>query len=74
MKVNKNVMSALQRKTAEEIAEKKGLSFCVTVANNTKGEREITVERFEKDFRENYQQRNFKTYPELTSWLKSFSI
>lgn len=71
MKVNKNTMSALQRKTAEDIASKKGLSLCVTVAHNTKGEREIVVERFEGDYSYLHF---FETYPGLITWLKTFTL
>lgn len=70
MKVNKNVMSALQRKTAEDIASKKGLSFCVTMAYDTKGEREIMVEVFQWDY--SYL-KNFETYSELITWLKLYA-
>ena len=71
MKVNKNVMSALQRKTAEDIAAKKGLSLCVTMAYDTKGEREIIVEWFEKHEEiENFAQ-VFSNYSELVGFLKT---
>lgn len=68
MKVNKNTMSALQRKTAEDIASKKGLSLCVTVAHNTKGEREIVVERFDEDGSDLIF---FKTYSHFVYFLKA---
>lgn len=68
MKVNKNTMSALQRKTAEDIAAKKGLSLCITVAHDTEGEREIVMERFSEGGSILYF---FKTYSELIIWLKT---
>lgn len=45
VKVNKNTMSALQTKEAEEIAAKKGLSFCLTIRQGTNGEKEFLLER-----------------------------
>ena len=69
MKVNKNTMSALQRKTAEDIASKKGLSFCVTMAYDTKGEREIVLEVFKED---HSYLKDFDNNSELIEFLKSF--